>query len=101
MGPHVSTAVVSVGQPVAVIALETRAFIVDNFLFGQATGEYAFADDDSFLDRGIIDSTGILELVAFVEERYAVAVTDEELTTANFDSVTRIAQLIHQKQRTP
>ena len=45
------------------LALELRTFIVNNFLFGEASGRFTFSDDDSFQERGIVDSTGILELV--------------------------------------
>jgi len=53
-----------------------REFIVDNFLFGAANG---LRDDTSFLEEGIIDSTGVLELVTFLEERFSIQVDDEEL----------------------
>ena len=81
------------------LALEIRGFIVENFLFGESTGQFSFSDDDSFLDRGIIDSTGILELVAFLEQRYFITVADEEMTSENFDSVSRVAQLLTTKRR--
>ncbi|HEB75234.1 MAG TPA: acyl carrier protein, partial [Nitrospirae bacterium] len=58
------------------IEQELRRFVIDNFLFGRNNG---FADSDSFLESGIIDSTGVLELVAFLEERYRIDVVDEEL----------------------
>ena len=50
---------------------EVRAFIVQNFLFGV---EEDLGDDTSFLDRGILDSTGVLELVAHIEEHYGIQV---------------------------
>ena len=55
------------------IEQEMRQFIVDNFLFGDK--ETKFSNDDSFLDRGMIDSTGVLELVAFLEEKYGIKIT--------------------------
>ena len=58
-------------------AAEIKAFIVSNFLFGQEGG--GFADDQSLLESGVVDSTGLLELVAFIEERYGIAVGDQEL----------------------
>ena len=48
------------------IEQELRQFVIDNFLFGQGNGN--LRNDDSFLDKGIIDSTGVLELVVFLEE---------------------------------
>ena len=61
-----------------------REFIIENFLFGQDEG---LKDDSSFLDEGIIDSTGILELVNFIEEEYSITVDDEDLIPENLDSI--------------
>ena len=74
---------------------EIRRFISENFLFGQ---EREFADGDSFLENGIIDSTGVLELVAFLDEKYGIAVSDEELLPQNLDSVANLAAFIARKQ---
>jgi acyl carrier protein len=74
---------------------ELNAFVVDNFLFGCQTTR--LADDDSFLEKGIIDSTGILELVAFVEGRYQIRVEDRELIPDNLDSINRLAEFIRRK----
>lgn len=71
---------------------EIRRFIVDNFLFGQETAE--FTDDASFLESGLIDSTGVLELVAFLEERFGVTVADEDLVPENLDSVRNLEAFI-------
>jgi len=73
---------------------EIRQFIAENFLFGQ---EKEFADEDSFLESGIIDSTGVLELVAFLDEKYGIAVSDEELLPQNLDSVANLAAFIARK----
>ena len=68
--------------------LETiRLYVVDNFLFGDGS---QLTDDSSFLEEGIVDSTGILELVAFLEETYGIVVEDDELIPDNMDSVNRI-----------
>ncbi len=64
-----------------------RAFIVENFLFGDDNG---LNDDTSFLEEGIIDSTGILELVEFIEEEFSIEVEDEELIPENLDSLNNI-----------
>lgn len=74
---------------------QIRKFIVDNFLFGD---EGTFKDDDSFLENGIIDSTGILELVAFLEESAGVKVEDSELLPENLDSVNRIVAFTEKKK---
>jgi acyl carrier protein len=73
---------------------ELRQFVTDNFLFGQAV---PLSNDDSFLDQGIIDSTGVLELVAFLEHRYQIKILDEELAPANLDSINRLTQFLQSK----
>ena len=77
--------------------LETvRAFIVETFLFGEGEG---LGNADSFLDGGILDSTGILELVSFLEETYKISVSDSELTPDNLDSIERVAAFVQAKHR--
>jgi acyl carrier protein len=71
-----------------------RGFVVENFLLG--AGEN-LKNDDSFLAQGIIDSTGVLELVGLVEETYEIEVGDDELTPENFDSIDRIAGYVARK----
>jgi acyl carrier protein len=78
---------------------ELRAFIVENFLFGDETAPFAFADDDSFQERGIVDSTGILELVCHLQETYAIEVADDELVPDNLDSLTKVARFIQRKRQ--
>ena len=58
----------------------------------------ALATDDSFLDKGIIDSTGILELVMYLEEEFGLAVADEELLPDNLDSINNLVQFVARKQ---
>jgi acyl carrier protein len=77
---------------------ELRAFIVTNFLFGDESQEFSFSDDDSFIERGIIDSTGILELVAFVQQQYGIPIDDEELVPENLDSIAYLARFIDRKR---
>lgn len=74
---------------------QIRDFVVENALFGAS--ETALDDNDSFLEKGIIDSTGILELVSFVEEEFGVEVKDEELVPENFDSVNKLSDYIERK----
>jgi acyl carrier protein len=73
---------------------DIRAFVVQNFMFGQGD---RLADEESFLEAGIIDSTGVLELVGFLETTYGIAVADEELVPANLDSVARVARFVERK----
>lgn len=77
------------------IASEIRAFIVSNFLFGQA--DRALSDEESFLENGVIDSTGVLELVAFLEQRFEISVADRELLPENLDSVNNAARFVRRK----
>ena len=71
-----------------------RQFIVENFLFGDDNG---LKDDTSFLDEGIIDSTGILELVSFLEEEFSISVEDEELIPENLDSIMNVVAYLERK----
>jgi acyl carrier protein len=78
---------------------ELRAFIVENFLFGDESAPFVFSDDDSFQERGIVDSTGILELVCHLQETYAIDVADDELVPDNFDSLSKVARFIARKRQ--
>ena len=80
----------------APIRAHVKAFIVSNFLFGRE-GD-GIHDDQSFLETGLIDSTGLLELIAFVEGEYGIAVEDRELVPENLDSLSNISQFILRKQ---
>ena len=71
-----------------------KDFIIENFLFGEDEG---LKDDTSFLDEGIIDSTGILELVNFLEEEFEIRVDDEELVPENLDSINNVAAYLEKK----
>lgn len=79
-------------------ASEIKAFIVTNFLFGQE-GD-GIPPDRSFLESGIIDSTGLLELVSFVEQRYGISIADRELVPENLDSLRSISQFVARKLET-
>lgn len=73
---------------------KVREFVVENFLFGD--GE-TLRDDTSFMEDGIIDSTGILELVFFLEETFGFSVEDDELVPENMDSLQNIARFVDRK----
>jgi len=77
------------------VSVKVRDFIVKNLLFS-ADG-FNFADDVSFLDEGIIDSLGIIELVSFVEGQFGISVADRELVPDNFDSVQKLTGYICRK----
>lgn len=74
------------------IEVQIRAFIVENFLFGDASRPLDAAD--SLIERDLVDSTGILELVSFIEERFGIAMQDHEIVPDNLDSITRIAAFV-------
>jgi acyl carrier protein len=71
-----------------------RTFVVENFLFGDDKG---LADETSFLENGIIDSMGILELVAYLGEEFNVTVADEELLPENLDSINNVLKFLKKK----
>ncbi len=74
-----------------------REFIFENFLFDAS--EEDLDNDASFLEQGIIDSTGVLELVEWLEETFEFKIDDEELIPENLDSVNLIASFIDRKQK--
>jgi acyl carrier protein len=72
-----------------------RKYIFDNFLFDADSSD--LENDDSFLEKGVIDSTGVLELVEWLEESYKFSINDDELIPENLDSVNLIAAFIAKK----
>ena len=77
-----------------VIDEQLRSFIYSNFLLGQ---DFALSSSDSFLEKGVIDSMGVLELIAFLQETYGITVEDDELTPDNLDSFNNLAAYIAHK----
>lgn len=73
---------------------EIRQFVIENFLFGQ---DKNLNNSQSFLDSGIIDSTGVLELIGFLESQYGISIQDDELVPTNLDSVERVASFVEGK----
>ena len=71
-----------------------RTFVVENFLFGNNQN---LEDTTSFLEEGIIDSTGVLELVTFIEEEFSIIVEDEELIPENLDSIYNVTAYLGKK----
>ena len=71
-----------------------REFVVENFLFGDG-GQ--LQDDTSFMETGIIDSTGILELITFLEEKFKINIEDDELIPENLDNLQNVAGFIDRK----
>jgi acyl carrier protein len=71
---------------------KVRTFIVDNFLFGDKS--YQLADTDSLIENDIIDSTAVLELVAFIEDDFGIAMVDSDVVPTNLDSIERLSSFI-------
>ena len=76
---------------------QIKEFISRNLLFSNEG--FPYDDEVSFLDQGIIDSIGIMQLVLFVEENFNISIEDWEITPMNFDSVTRLAGYIRSKNK--
>ncbi len=77
------------------IARQVRQFLIENFLFGRTDDQ--FSDDESFLESGLVDSMGILTLVTFVQDTFAIPIEDDEIVPENWDSVHRIAAFVASK----
>ncbi|MVA98381.1 acyl carrier protein [Nitratireductor sp. CAU 1489] len=73
-----------------------REFIVENFLFGD--DDYELDNGVSLIETDLVDSTGILELVSFLEERFEIAVADADIVPGNLDSIDRIAAFVARKR---
>jgi acyl carrier protein len=77
------------------IEQEIRTFITENFLFGRSEA----LNDDTPLLGNVIDSTGVIELIVFVQQRFTISVDDEEVMTDNFGSVKNVVDFIDKKLR--
>jgi acyl carrier protein len=71
-----------------------RAFVVDNFLLGDGSN---LKDDTSFLEEHIIDSTGILQIISFLEEEFTIKINDDEILPENLDSLNNITAFLNRK----
>lgn len=72
-----------------------KVYILDNFLF--TDDQEALAREDSFMEKGIVDSTGMLEIIYFIEDEFEVKVDDDEMVPENLDSVSNIARFLEKK----
>jgi acyl carrier protein len=77
---------------------ELRAFLAENFFVGDHLA--GLAGSSSLIETGIIDSTGVLELVGFLEDTYDIRITDDELVPENLDSIDNIVRFLSQKRST-
>ncbi len=78
------------------IKKDLREFIVDNFMVGSE--DETLNDSDSFMEKGIVDSTGVLELTSFVEEKYDFTIEDDEMLPENLDSIDNLVKFISTKK---
>lgn len=74
-----------------------RLFILENFLFTE--DQIELEDDDSFMEKEIIDSTGILEVIEYLEEECGIKIEDEEMIPDNLDSINKVINFVNQKQK--
>jgi acyl carrier protein len=74
-----------------------RTFIVERL--APATGRTHLDDDDDLIDSGVVDSLGIFQLVAFLEEKFGVVIADSEITPDNFATIARIERLVAERGR--
>lgn len=72
-----------------------RQYIQDNFIF--RSGSEALLDNDSLMQRGLLDSMGVLEMVTFLETRFAIRIPDDEVLPQNLDSIGRLSAFVHRK----
>lgn len=79
------------------IGKAVNEFIADNFLFSSDPG--SITGTTSFLEEGIVDSTGILEIVGFIEKTFEINVEDQEITPENLDSIQKIISFVQKKRR--
>lgn len=77
---------------------QIKQFILKNLYFAE---NIPLGDDDSFLETGVVDSTGVMELVAFVQSEFGVTVEPEEIVVENFDSISKVASFIRRKIPSP
>ena len=73
-----------------------RTYVLENYLFTDDQSE--LDNNDSFLEKGIIDSTGVLEIILFLEEEFAIEVSADEMVPDNLDSVTNIVKFVEEKR---
>lgn len=77
------------------IKSDVRQFIAENFPL--SNDAFALEEDDSLIETGVIDSTGVLEVIGFVEDRYSIEVADAEVLPENLDSINNIASFVTSK----
>ncbi len=77
------------------VETQIKDYISKNLLFSD--NGFPYADEVSFLEEGIVDSVGVMELVAFVEDKFSLKINDTDVTPDNFDSVGKLAAFIRRR----
>jgi acyl carrier protein len=72
---------------------KVRTFVTSNFY----VGSQGIGDDESLVDSGLVDSTGVLELIVFLEEEFGIEIGDEEVVSENLGSIARAAAFVERK----
>jgi acyl carrier protein len=78
------------------IVERTRAYLRENFLYARA--DWILRDDDSLIDTGVIDSIGVVELIAFLQDAFGVAIAEDEITEPNLGSLAAIGRFVCEKR---
>lgn len=79
------------------VRADLRRYVLENHLF--TDDDAALKDGDSFLETGVLDSTGIMELILFIEETFQLKVTDDEMVPENLDSIDSLVAYVERKQQ--
>ncbi len=82
----------TVGDVEAQVRAELVDFVVTNFLFGDSTRTPQ--DDDSLVEGGIIDSTGVMELIEFLESQFAIEVSERDTVPSNLDTIANLTAFV-------
>jgi acyl carrier protein len=78
------------------ILVRVRGFLMDNYLYMRS--DFELAEDDRLLERGVVDSMGVLEMISFIETEFGVHASDDEISEANLGSLRAIARFVAAKQ---
>lgn len=78
------------------IRARVRLFLEENFLYMRP--DFELGDDDRLLERGVVDSMGVAEMVTFLEDEFGVTTSDEDITEANLGSLNAIGRFVSQKR---
>jgi acyl carrier protein len=84
------------GQHLTPVIDRARAYVLENFLYART--DVQLTETDALLERGIIDSMGVLELITFIQDEFGITVGDDEITEENFGTLASIARYVTGKR---